>query len=119
MSASDGWSRLKAFLEDLRRLNPDYPASELSRMRQLATSVGGGPFAEAGALVSEVIGLYLDSPPKRAGGAVMAEYHALLESEERRLLTAGELQMCSGARIPIPRGREGAVREAFRSWIDR
>ena len=36
-----------------------------------------------------------------------------------RLLTAGELQMCSGARIPIPRGREGAVREAFRSWIDR
>ena len=36
-----------------------------------------------------------------------------------QLLTAGELQMCSGARIPIPRGREGAVREAFRSWIDR
>ena len=31
-----------------------------------------------------------------------------------QLLTAGELQMCSGARIPIPRGREGAVREAFR-----
>ena len=90
-SGADGWPRLRAFLEDLRRLNPDYPASELSRMRQLATSVGGGPFAEAGALVSEVIGLYLDSPPKRAGGAVMAEYHALLESEERRLLTAGEL----------------------------
>ena len=36
-----------------------------------------------------------------------------------QLLTAGELQMCSGARIPIPRGRECAVREAFRSWIDR
>ena len=36
-----------------------------------------------------------------------------------QLLTAGELQMSSGARIPIPRGREGAVREAFRSWIDR
>ena len=36
-----------------------------------------------------------------------------------RLLTAGELQMSSGARIPIPRGREGAVREPFRSWIDR
>ena len=36
-----------------------------------------------------------------------------------QLLTAGELQMCSGARIPIPRGREGAVREAFRSWTDR
>ena len=32
-----------------------------------------------------------------------------------QLLTAGELQMCSGARIPIPRGRDGAVREAFRS----
>ena len=36
-----------------------------------------------------------------------------------RLLTAGELQMSSGARIPIPRGREGAVREAVRSWTDR
>ncbi|MGN0878112.1 MAG: hypothetical protein ACI4WT_01500 [Oligosphaeraceae bacterium] len=87
----DGWPLLRAFLEDLRRLNPDYPASELARMRQVASAVGGAPFAEAGELVSEVIGLYLDSPPKRAGGAVMAEYHALLESEERRLLTAGEL----------------------------
>ena len=36
-----------------------------------------------------------------------------------RLLTAGELQMSSGARIPIPRGREGMVREAVRSWTDR
>ena len=35
------------------------------------------------------------------------------------LLTAGELQMSSGARIPIPRGREGMVREAVRSWTDR
>ena len=91
LSGQDGWPRLRAFLEDLRRLNPDYPASELARMRQVASAVGGAPFAEAGELVSEVIGLYLDSPPKRAGGAVMAEYHALLESEERRLLTAGEL----------------------------
>ena len=36
-----------------------------------------------------------------------------------QLLTAGELQMSSGARIPIPRGREGMVREAVRSWTDR
>ena len=34
-----------------------------------------------------------------------------------RLLTAGELQMSSGARIPIPRGREGAVRDAFQQWV--
>ena len=33
-----------------------------------------------------------------------------------RLLSAGELQMTSGARVPIPRGREGAVREAIRAW---
>ena len=33
-----------------------------------------------------------------------------------RLLNAGELQMTSGARVPIPRGREGAVREAIRAW---
>lgn len=33
-----------------------------------------------------------------------------------RQLTAGELQMTSGARVPIPRGREGAVREAIRAW---
>ena len=33
-----------------------------------------------------------------------------------RLLSAGELQMTSGARVPIPRGREGAVREAIGAW---
>ena len=33
-----------------------------------------------------------------------------------RRLSAGELQMTSGARVPIPRGREGAVREAIRAW---
>ena len=78
LSGQDGWPRLRAFLEDLRRLNPDYPASELARMRQVASAVGGAPCAEAGELVSEVIVLYLDSPPKLAGGAVMAEDHALL-----------------------------------------
>ena len=33
-----------------------------------------------------------------------------------RQLTAGELQMTSGARVPIPRGRESTVREAIRAW---
>ena len=32
---------------------------------------------------------------------------------EAELLSPGELRMRSGARIPIPRGREAAVREAF------
>lgn len=35
---------------------------------------------------------------------------------EAELLAAGELRMRSGARIPIPRGREPAVREALREW---
>jgi len=34
-----------------------------------------------------------------------------------RLLTAGELLMSSGARVPIPRGREGTVREAIQAWF--
>lgn len=34
-----------------------------------------------------------------------------------RLQTAGELLMASGARVPIPRGRESAVREALQAWF--
>lgn len=34
-------------------------------------------------------------------------------------LAAGEFQMRSGARIPIPRSREPAVREAFLAWARR
>ena len=33
------------------------------------------------------------------------------------LAAAGELRMRSGARISIPRGREGAVRDAFQQWV--
>ena len=36
---------------------------------------------------------------------------------EADLLSAGELRMRSGARISIPRGREGAVRDAFQQWV--
>ena len=36
---------------------------------------------------------------------------------EAVLLSAGELRMRSGARISIPRGREGAVRDAFQQWV--
>lgn len=34
-------------------------------------------------------------------------------------MSQGELRMRSGARIPVPRGRESAVRSAFKVWIDR
>ena len=34
-----------------------------------------------------------------------------------RQLTAGELLMASGARVPIPRGRESAVRDAIQTWF--
>ena len=33
-------------------------------------------------------------------------------------LTAGEFKMRSGARVPIPRGKEAAARAAFRGWLD-
>ena len=36
---------------------------------------------------------------------------------EADLLSAGALRMRSGARISIPRGREGAVRDAFQQWV--
>ena len=35
------------------------------------------------------------------------------------LLAAGELRMHSGARIPVPRGREAEVREALQRWMER
>ena len=34
-------------------------------------------------------------------------------------LTAGEFRMQSGARVPIPRGREAAVRARFKEWMER
>ena len=34
-------------------------------------------------------------------------------------LTAGEFRMRSGARVPIPRGREAAVRAQFKAWLER
>ena len=40
-----------------------------------------------------------------------------LKLAEADLLSAGELRMRSGARISIPRGREGAVRDAFQQWV--
>ena len=33
-------------------------------------------------------------------------------------LSSGELWMRSGARVPIPRGREPAVRAAFRAFLE-
>lgn len=104
------WRRLHEFLADLRRLNPDIVPSTLAEMRLLAAQVGGTHFPEAAEMVSEIIGLYLNSPQKRAGGAIMTEYYALLETEERRLLTSGKLsetteespapELCSMALVP-------------------
>ena len=37
----------------------------------------------------------------------------VINLEAVQLLSPGEVRMRSGARIPIPRGRETAVREAF------
>ena len=34
-------------------------------------------------------------------------------------LTAGEFRMRSGASVPIPRGREAAVRAQFKAWLER
>ena len=34
-------------------------------------------------------------------------------------LAAGEFRMRSGARVPIPRGKEPAVRAEFRAWMER
>ena len=33
-------------------------------------------------------------------------------------LTAGEFRMRSGARVPIPRGKEAAARAVFRAWLE-
>ena len=33
-------------------------------------------------------------------------------------LAAGEFRMRSGARVPIPRGKEAAVRARFKAWME-
>ena len=54
-----------------------------------------------------------------AGGWALLQPHRsyVVNLAEADLLSAGELRMRSGARISIPRGREGAVRDAFQQWV--
>ena len=59
----------------------------------------------------------------RLGGPVQ-QGRQLLRTERdmqvlHRVLSSGELGMRSGARVPIPRGREPAVRAAFRAFLER
>ena len=58
--------------------------------------------------------------PLLADGRFLQPHRSyVVNLEAVQLLSPGEVRMRSGARIPIPRGREGMVREAVRSWTDR
>ena len=53
----------------------------------------------------------------RMGAFLQPHRSYVVNLAEADLLSAGELRMRSGARISIPRGREGAVRDAFQQWV--
>lgn len=101
---TEAWDALKAFLVDLRRLNPDYTLSEVFAARAQAEVVGSEHAAEAAELVGEVIRLYLASPQKQAGGEILHEYYSLLESEEKRLLESGVMAQEAPEEQPATEG---------------
>lgn len=58
--------------------------------------------------------------PLLADGRFLQPHRSYVVSlAQAELLASGELWMRSGARIPVPHGRETAVREAFRLWVER
>lgn len=90
-SGSAEIGELRDFLCDLLRLNPDYSPLTLQRKRELASCVDKSFFDEAMTLVERIVDGYLSSSQKRAGGEILQEYYALLESEGHRLLEGGGL----------------------------
>ncbi|MBP5639066.1 MAG: hypothetical protein J6X55_06290 [Victivallales bacterium] len=89
--ANQVFPTIRDFLDDLSRLNPDYTLEQLSSARALANAADVSFFPIAAELVERAIQNYLSSPQKHAGDAILQEYYALLESEEHRLLTSGDL----------------------------
>ena len=60
--------------------------------------------------------LQLAAPLLADGRFVQTHRSYLVNLAEVRLLAAGEVQMASGARLPLPHGREVAVRQALAAW---
>ncbi len=59
----------------------------------------------------------LAAPLLADGRFVQTHRSYLVNLAELRLLGAGEAQLASGARVPVPRGREGHVRQALTEWL--
>lgn len=74
----------------------------------------------------EVVSLSLRVPFSKAAEPLLADGRFfqphrsyIVNLAAARQLGTGELVMHSGARVPIPRGRESAARTAFREWMER
>lgn len=63
--------------------------------------------------------LRLATPLLADGRFVQTHRSYLVNLAEVRLLTAGEVQMASGARLPMPQGRAERVRQALLAWRSR
>lgn len=63
--------------------------------------------------------LRLATPLLADGRFIQTHRSYLVNLAEVRLLTAGEVQMHSGARLPMPQGRAEQVRQALLAWQSR
>ena len=63
--------------------------------------------------------LRLATPLLADGRFIQTHRSYLANLAEVRLLTAGEVQMASGARLPMPQGRAEQVRQALLAWQNR
>lgn len=60
--------------------------------------------------------LQLAAPLLADGRFVQTHRSYLVNLAQVRLLAPGEVQMASGARLPVPQGREAGVRQALLAW---
>ena len=75
---------------------------------------------EAVASLSQRVPFLQLATPLLADGRFIQTHRSYLANlAEVRLLTAGEVQMASGARLPMPQGRAEQVRQALLAWQNR
>ncbi len=91
MPSSDISQQLTACLQRLEDLNPDLTTAELRQLYVLAESVGKEFFPVAATQAERLIARYRQSPVKRHGAEILAEYFQHLDACARQLCAAGEI----------------------------
>ncbi len=91
MKTSFNLERLRELLGIFRSLNPEMAGLYEPELFELAQAGGPEAFEIILQSASEIVGLYLQSPVKRAEQAILKEYYSFLDKTTKRMIEAGEL----------------------------